>query len=85
MITCTVCGEELPFGGAFMLNRALVLEGQSVMFVKADSITYPDGFKERACGKKCLLAIFDREVDRVLGVRPVFPPRGEETVEAVTD
>jgi hypothetical protein len=77
MIACTVCGEELPFSGAFMVNRALVLDGQSVMFVKADNITYPDGFSERACGKRCLLAIFHREVDRALGVRPVFLKAGE--------
>jgi hypothetical protein len=67
MITCTVCGEELPFGGAFMVNTAMVLEGRSVMFVKADNITYPEGFPERACGEECLLRMLDRQVDKVLG------------------
>jgi hypothetical protein len=51
MITCTVCGEELPFGGAFMVNTAMVLEGRSVMFVKAHNITYPEegGRAGRSC------------------------------------
>jgi hypothetical protein len=74
MITCTVCGEELPFGGAFMVNTAMVLEGRSVMFVKADNITYPEEggngtFEERATEQRQFRSATERQSDRATAAR----------------
>jgi hypothetical protein len=79
---CKVCKNEVPKKGALVVLSANLLRGKS--FVMKHYVVYEDHesseVNDLVCGKKCALAFMSKELDRMLGGRPVFAmstPGGE--------
>lgn len=65
MLTCKLCGREIPFSGAYLINRGLLVGGFSHLLLRVEEVSCPEAFDLALCGKPCAVAYYGTELERV--------------------
>lgn len=67
-IFCDECRKAGVREGGYLLDRADILGGLSIMIVKAEDAFDPDAFDIHLCGKGCLMSYLNDELDALAGI-----------------